>query len=159
MRDMNRVTLLGRLGADPVLRVTQTGKHVAQLRLATTEYFRPAGADQDSQPQEKTTWHKVVVWGKQAKTCAQYLKKGRPVFVDGSIRAHTYTDSSNVSRLSVEVHADTVSFLGSSGKATSEVPSTLTMESDVPIDLSSMPTEALAGEPVEADATAEAQAS
>lgn len=112
MRDMNRVTLLGRLGADPVLRITKAGTHVTRLSMATTEQFRPSGAEPDSTPQERTTWHKVVVWGKQAKNCAQYLRKGRPILVDGSLRTHSYVDDKEVKRLSVEIHADTVSFVG-----------------------------------------------
>ncbi len=120
MRDMNRVTLLGRLGSDPVLRTTKTGTHVAQMSLATSEFFRPSGSDQNANPQERTTWHKVVVWGKQARACAQYLKKGRPVLVDGAIRAHSYVDTNQVRRLAVEVHADSVSFVGGAARGTGE---------------------------------------
>lgn len=157
MRSMNRVTLLGRLGADPVLRLTRSGRHVAQLSLATSEYFRPAGADASDSPQERTTWHRVVVWGKQAKTCAQYLKKGRSVFVDGALRAHTYEDLNKVRRLAVEVHADSVTFLGGSGgkQATEElVPLESQPLGDLPVETSADPVDPLMGEPVSAEPVA-----
>lgn len=135
MRDMNRVTLAGRLGADPVLRITKTGTHVTRLSLATSEYFRPAGADPAAEAQERTTWHKVVVWGKQANQCAQFLRKGRSVLIDGSLRTRSYVDDKEVKRVSVEVHAASVSFLGDAPAATpreGSVP-TLTGEPDLPM--------------------------
>jgi single-strand DNA-binding protein len=117
MKDINKVILLGRLGADPVRRETKTGKVVVQFPVATARRIvssvdaEELDSASDREFVEETQWHRVVTWGKQADACAKYLKKGQAIFVEGSIRTRTFEDKEGLERLSVEVHADTLSFL------------------------------------------------
>ena len=80
MASVNKVIVLGNLGADPELRYTQSGSAVCNLRLATNERWR----DKDGAQQERTEWHAIVVFGKQAENCEKYLKKGRSAYVRGT---------------------------------------------------------------------------
>ena len=105
---LNRVLLIGNLGKDPELRFTPGGRAVARFPVATSEVW----SDQDGQRQERTEWHNVVVWGKQAETCGQYLSKGRQVFLEGSIRSRQYDDKDGNKRYITEVIAQRVQFLG-----------------------------------------------
>ena len=105
---VNKVLLIGNLGKDPEVRFTPGGKAVGRFPLATSELWN----DQDGQRQERTEWHNVVVWGKQAETCGQYLSKGRQVFVEGSIRTRQYDDKDGNRRYMTEVIAQRVQFLG-----------------------------------------------
>ncbi len=105
---VNRVILVGNLGADPELRSTRSGASVCNLRLATTERF----TDRDGNRASRTEWHAVVVWGKQAETCGQFLAKGREIYVEGRLQSRSYTDRDGGERRVVEVHADQVRFLG-----------------------------------------------
>ena len=109
MGSINKVILIGNLGADHEIRYTSGGQAVANLRIATTERFR----DKDNQPQEKTEWHRVVVWGKQAESCKQYLSRGRQVYVEGALETREWTDKEGVKRYSTEVKARQIVFLGS----------------------------------------------
>ncbi len=120
MRDLNQVNLMGRLGAGPVLRQTKTGSSVANFSLATSRRFPRRIVEGGQEPEfvEETEWHKIVVWGKQAELCCQYLKKGDPVYLAGSIRSHSYVDQSGSARTAYEVHADEVHFLGTSRRST-----------------------------------------
>ena len=112
MKDVNKVILLGRLGADPVQRFTQTGKSVVNFSVATTrKLMREDEAAFLEQPAEETQWHKVVGWGKLGENCAQYLKKGSSVYVEGSLRTRQYEDKNGVPKLSFEIYADEVSFI------------------------------------------------
>jgi single-strand DNA-binding protein len=108
---LNRVLLIGNLGKDPELRFTPGGRAVARFPVATSEVW----SDQDGQRQERTEWHNVVVWGKQAETCGQYLSKGRQVFLEGSIRSRQYDDKDGNKRYITEVIAQRVQFLGNRG--------------------------------------------
>ncbi len=110
---VNKVILIGNLGRDPEVRFTPSGQAVARLSVATTERWR----DQQGQPQERTEWHNVVVWGKQAESCGQYLAKGRQVYVEGRIQSRTYDDKDGNKRTVVEIIAQTVRFLGGPGAA------------------------------------------
>jgi single-strand DNA-binding protein len=109
---VNKAILLGHLGADPELRTTQSGQPVASLRIATSETWN----DKDGQRQERTEWHQVTVWGKQAEHCSQYLRKGREVFVEGRLQSREYTDKDGVQRRVWEVVADRVVFVGGGGE-------------------------------------------
>jgi single-strand DNA-binding protein len=82
MASVNKVILIGNLGRDPELRYTQEGQGVANFTLATNERWR----DKSGNNQERTEWHRIVVWGKQAENCAQYLQKGRRVYVEGRLQ-------------------------------------------------------------------------
>lgn len=131
MRDLNQVILMGRLGADPILRQTKSGSSVVNFSVATARRFprqkTEARSDAESSTQanteylEETEWHKVVVWGKQALLCYQNLRKGDPVFLVGSIRSHSYADQNGVSRVSYEIHADDVNFLSSARRGATTV--------------------------------------
>lgn len=112
MMDVNKVILVGRLGAEPIRRETKKGLPVAQFSLATSRRVRVEG-DAEGQPTgEETVWHRVVTWGRQAETCAQYLHKGQAVYVEGSVRSRKYDAKDGTQRTAFEVHADVVNFLG-----------------------------------------------
>jgi single-strand DNA-binding protein len=106
---VNKVILVGNLGANPEMRYTQGGQPVANLRLATTERW----TDKNGQKQEQTEWHRVVVFGKQAEICNQYLTKGRQIYVEGRIRTRQWQDQQGQKRYSTEVVAVTIQMLGS----------------------------------------------
>ncbi|GIW44171.1 MAG: hypothetical protein KatS3mg077_1453 [Candidatus Binatia bacterium] len=108
---VNKVILIGNLGRDPEVRFTPNGQAVARFSVATTEKWR----DQQGQLQERTEWHNVVVWGKQAEACGQYLAKGRQVYVEGRLQTRSYDDKDGVKRQITEVIAQTVRFLGGAG--------------------------------------------
>jgi len=108
MASVNKVILVGNLGADPEVRYTQGGEPVCELRLATSEQW----TDKAGARQERTEWHAISVWGKTAELCGQYLAKGRSVYVEGSLRTREYTDKEGVNRKVWEVRADKVTFLG-----------------------------------------------
>jgi len=108
---LNKVFLIGNLGKDPEVRFTSNGKAVAKFSVATSEKW----TDQDGNKQERTEWHNIVVWGKQAETCGQYLSKGRQVFVEGAVRSRQYDDKDGNKRYITEIVARDVRFLGSGG--------------------------------------------
>ena len=105
---MNRAIILGNLGADPDLRYTQGGQAVANFNVATSEKW----VDKQGQAQEKTEWHRIVVWGKSAENCGKYLKKGRQVLVEGSIHTREWEDKDGVKKYTTEIKAQNVQFLG-----------------------------------------------
>ena len=107
MASVNKVILVGNLGADPEVRYTGTGKAVCNLRVATTDSW---GGD-DGARNERTEWHSVVVWGKTAENCGQYLAKGRSVYVEGHIQSREY-EGREGKRTAFEIVADRVQFLG-----------------------------------------------
>ena len=105
---MNRVLLCGRLGKDPEVRFIGSGKAVCTLSLATDERWTDgAGAKQ-----QRTEWHRMQVWGKQAEACGQYLAKGRQVLVEGALRTRTY-EKNGETRHATEVVAQRIEFVGS----------------------------------------------
>jgi single-strand DNA-binding protein len=105
---LNKVMLIGNLGKDPELRFTPSGRAVAKFSLATSEQWTTP----EGQRQDRTEWHNIVVWGKQAETCGQYLSKGRQVYIEGSIRSRQYDDKEGQKRWITEVVAQRVQFLG-----------------------------------------------
>ncbi len=108
MASVNKVILVGNLGKDPEVRFTPSGRAVARFTLATTESW----TDQESGRQERTDWHNIVVWGKQAESCGQYLAKGRQVYVEGRITSRSYDDKDGNKRYITEIVAQRVQFLG-----------------------------------------------
>lgn len=110
---LNKVMLIGNLGKDPEVRFTPSGQAIAKFPVATSEKWR----DQQGQMQERTEWHNVVVWGKQAESCGQYLAKGRQVFVEGRIQTRNYDDKDGNKKYITEIVALNVRFLGGSGAA------------------------------------------
>jgi single-strand DNA-binding protein len=101
---MNRVMLIGNLGAHPEVRLTQAGQTVLTMRLATTESY----VDRDKVQRERTDWHNVVVWGRRADALARRLHKGARVFVEGSLRTSSYDDRDGKKRYKTEVVASDV---------------------------------------------------
>lgn len=108
---LNRVMLLGNLGADPELRMTSGGQAVLKLRLATAETY----LDRNRNRQEKTEWHSVVVWGKRAEALAKILSKGSRLFVEGSLRTSSYDDRDGNKRYKTEVVASNIILGGRGG--------------------------------------------
>jgi single-strand DNA-binding protein len=106
---VNKVILIGYLGADPDMRYTPSGAGVCELRLATSESWK----DKNGRRQERTEWHRIVVWGKTAEICAKYLAKGRQVFIEGRIQTRTYDDKEGQKRYITEIIANDVQFLSS----------------------------------------------
>jgi len=118
MKDMNKVFLLGRLGADPELRSTKSGLSVAKLSLATARRIRDTSVPENGSDswKDETQWHRVVAWGKLAENVQRMGRKGMTVLVEGTIRSRRYEDREGKPQFSFEVHADEMSFLGG-GKA------------------------------------------
>ena len=108
MAGVNKVILIGNLGRDPELRYTQSGQAVANFSLATTEVF----FNREKERKERTEWHRIEVWGKSAENCAQYLSKGRTVYVEGRLQTREWEDKEGQKRRTTEVVAQTVQFLG-----------------------------------------------
>jgi single-strand DNA-binding protein len=110
MAGLNKVILIGNLGADPEMRYTASGTAVAKFRIATTEKF----TDKDGNRQERTEWHRVVAWRKLAEICGQYLAKGKQVYIEGKIRNDTW-EKDGVKQFSYEIVADNMVMLGGPG--------------------------------------------
>ena len=110
---VNKVLLIGRLGNNPEIRYTNTGTAVANFNLATSENWN----DKNGQKQERTEWHRVVVWGKLAELCEKYLSKGRQCFVEGRLQTRSWDDKDGNKRYTTEIVASTIQFLGSNAGA------------------------------------------
>ena len=108
---VNKVILVGNLGADPDLRYTSSGAPVCELRLATNESWM----DKQGQRQERTEWHKVIVWGKTGENCSKYLSKGRQVYLEGRLQTRSWDDKEGNKRYTTEIIANDVQFLSSGG--------------------------------------------
>jgi single-strand DNA-binding protein len=108
MAGVNKAILIGNLGRDPELRYTQSGQAVVNFTLATSENWN----DKSGERVERTEWHRIVVWGKVGEVCAQYLSKGRTVYVEGRIQTREWEDKDGNKRNTTEINAQTVQFLG-----------------------------------------------
>ena len=106
---MNKAMLIGNLGADPEVRYTQDGTAVANLRVATTERYK----DRNGNRQERTEWHRVVLFGKLAEIAGQYLTKGRKVFIEGRIETQKWQDKDGNDRYTTQVRASQLQMLDS----------------------------------------------
>jgi len=111
----NKVILVGNLGRDPELRYTPQGTPVCSFSMATNERRK----DKNGEMQDQTTWFKVTLWNRQAETAAQYLTKGRPVYIEGRLRVEEWTDRDGKPRHTLEVHATDMQFIGG-GRAEGE---------------------------------------
>ena len=112
---VNKVILVGRLGGDPELRYTPSGKAVANYSLATNRVWK----DQDGNPKENTDWHRIVVWGKLAEITGEWLKKGSYVYLEGRLQTRSYEDSNGVKKYVTEVVASDMEMLGRKGEGAS----------------------------------------
>lgn len=116
MASVNKVILIGNLGADPEMRYLPSGEAVAGLRVATTDKYK----DKNGEMQDATEWHRVSFFGRTAEVCGQYLKKGSPVYIEGSIRTRKWQDKeTGQDRYATEIRGDRMQMLGgrSSGDA------------------------------------------
>jgi single-strand DNA-binding protein len=104
---LNKVLLIGNLGADPEIRNTSGGQSVCNFNIATSRRWN----NRDGQAQEETEWHRIVVWGRQAENCKEFLSKGRQVFVEGRLQTRQWEDQSGSKRYTTEVVAQNVQFL------------------------------------------------
>jgi len=111
MGSVNKVILVGNLGRDAELRYTPGGAAVATLNLATTEVWN----DRSNQRQEKTEWHRVVLWGKQAESLQEYLTKGKQIYVEGRLQTRQWDDKDGNKRYTTEIKCDRVTLLGGGG--------------------------------------------
>ena len=127
---VNKVILVGHLGADPDMRYTPSGQGVCELRLATSESWN----DKNGQRQERTEWHRIVVWGKRAEVCSKYLAKGRQVFVEGRIQTRNYDDKEGHKRYVTEIIATDVQFLGGGNRDGERTKSTASETAPPPSD-------------------------
>lgn len=133
MASVNKVIVLGNLGKDPELRHLPNGDAVCNFSLATTESWK----DKDGNKQDKTEWHNVVIFRKLAEIAGEYLKKGRPVYIEGRLQTRKWQDKEGKDRYTTEIVADQMQMLGSREEA-KEVSKTSApanfddMESDIP---------------------------
>jgi single-strand DNA-binding protein len=108
MASVNKVILIGNLGADPETRYLPSGDAVTNIRIATSETWKDKGGEK----QEHTEWHRIAFFGKQAEIAGEYLKKGSPVYVEGRIRTRKWQDKDGQDRYSTEIVADRMQLLG-----------------------------------------------
>ena len=128
MSGVNKVILVGRLGADPKVRYTSNGNPVATLSLATSEKWK----DKEGQSQEKTEWHRVVLWSRLAELAGQYLNKGRQVYIEGKLQTRKWEDKDGQTRYTTEIVGNQMQFLGGANEGASH-------SSDLPPDLGPAP--------------------
>ncbi len=127
MAGINKVILVGHLGSDPEVKNLSSGQMVTQFNLATSEGW----TGKDGQKQERTEWHRVVVWGKLADICGKYLSKGRQVYVEGRLQTNSWEDQQGQKRYTTEIVGSTVQFLGSRGE---QKPSSMATANDNAVD-------------------------
>lgn len=106
---INKVILVGRLGQDPELKYTPAGAAVCNFTVATSEQW----TDKSGQKQERTEWHRIVVWAKLAELCKEYIAKGSQVYLEGKLATRSWEDKEGNKRYTTEILAQTVQFLGS----------------------------------------------
>ena len=109
MASLNKMTIIGNLGADPEVRYLDGGAVVAQFNVATTEKY----TNRNGEKVEQTEWFRVELWNEQAKVAEKYLKKGNPVYIEGRLRTEIWTDKEGKERTSLRVRANTMQLLGS----------------------------------------------
>ena len=108
MASVNKVIILGNLGADPELRYTNSGTAVANFRIATNDRW----TDKGGESQERTEWHSIVAWSKLGEICGKFLKKGRPVYIEGRLQTRSWEDQSGNKRYTTEIIAQNMQMLG-----------------------------------------------
>ena len=108
---VNKAILVGNLGADPELRNTEGGTPVCNLSIATNRKWK----DKEGNTKEKVEWHRIVVWGKQAESCGEYLSKGSLVYIEGRIETRKWQDKDGNDKYTTEITAENVRFLGGKG--------------------------------------------
>jgi single-strand DNA-binding protein len=109
MRGVNKAIIVGNLGADPEVRYTANGGAICNIRIATSEKWKDKQTGEDV---ERTEWHRVVLFGKLGEIAGEYLKKGKQVYIEGSLRTNKYTDKDGVERYSTDIVASEMQMLG-----------------------------------------------
>lgn len=109
-RGINKVILIGTLGADPEVRYTSSGGAICNLRLATNESWKDK---ETGEKKERTEWHRVTLFGKLGEIAGEYLKKGSQCYIDGALRTNKYTDKDGIERFSTDIIASEMQMLGS----------------------------------------------
>jgi single-strand DNA-binding protein len=109
MAGVNKVIVLGRLGQDPEVRMTPNGQQVCTMNMATSESY----TNKEGQKEERTEWHRVVFWGKQAELAGKYLKKGRQVYVEGRLQTRSWDDQQGQKRYTTEIVGNVLTFVDS----------------------------------------------
>jgi single-strand DNA-binding protein len=127
MGNVNKVILVGNLGADPELKQTPGSRPYCHLRLATSQVFK----DKDGKRQERTDWHRITVWGDTADHCARFLARGRPVYVEGRLEHRQWQDREGQKRYSTDVVATKVVFL--SGAPARQTPGSIDTVQEDPV--------------------------
>ena len=126
MSSVNKVILLGNLGRDPEVKMTQGGQQVATFSIATSDSWT-----KDGQRQERTEWHTIVAWGKLAELAGKYLKKGRKVYVEGKLQTRSWDGKDGTKKYATEVIASSLTFVDSSrGDAPASAPAQEPAHSD-----------------------------
>ena len=111
-RGINKVILVGNLGNDPEVRYAQSGSAITTISVATSESWK----DKEGNQQERTEWHRVKAFGRLAEIMGEYLKKGRQVYIEGSLRTEKYTDKNGVEKYATDIIADEMQMLGGVGE-------------------------------------------
>lgn len=112
MASVNKVILIGRLGRDPEVRYTPSGKAVANFSIATSEQW----TNKEGTKTEQTEWHRIVAWGRTGEVCGEYLKKGSLVYIEGRLQTRSWEDREGVKKFTTEVVAQVMQMLGGIGK-------------------------------------------
>lgn len=118
MASLNKALIIGNLGADPEVRYTQSNTALATFNIATTEKYRDANGEM----KENTEWHRIVAWGRLAELAQQYLRKGSPVYIEGSIQTRQWEDKEGLKRYTTEIKATSMQLLGSRQDAGMDMP-------------------------------------
>lgn len=116
MASVNKAIILGRLGADPELKYTQSNAAVCNLSIATNEKWK----DKNGEVQDRTEWHRVTLWNKAAENAAKYLAKGREVYIEGRIQTRSWEDKDGNKRYATEIVGDRMQFIGGKGEGGSQ---------------------------------------
>jgi len=127
MGTLNKVLLIGNLGRDADLKWTAGGTAVAHFSIATSD----AWTDKSGNPQERTEWHRITLWGKTADALAEYLTKGKQVYVEGKLQSSEYTDKEGVKRKTTEIRADRIVLLGGGERRTTSTTPAHVRDEDV----------------------------
>ena len=125
MAGVNKVILIGNLGADPELKYTPNGKAVANFRIAVTESW----VNKDGEKEDRTEWARIVTWGRLGEICGKYLHKGKQVYIEGKLQTRSWEDRDGNTRYTTEINAYTMQMLGSAGRSDD---SGLVMEEEIP---------------------------
>ena len=113
MASINKAIIVGNLGNDPEIRYSSGGDAIANMNIATTDSWK----DKNGDKQEKKEWHRVVIFGKLAEICEEYLKKGSQVYIEGKLQTRKWTDKSDIERYTTEIVADKMQMLGSNKRS------------------------------------------